>query len=105
MSVESGETRLYRAVMMQTVRDVLDRPGPECSPIRMRALLRRTQRAMAWVDDDSCYAFSFRDCCRVLGLNYLRARKVMVRFAGDRPAFRLRNRGRPAAWENALVAL
>src|SRR3989442_14883240 len=98
--MEPGELRLYRAVMLQTLRDVADVPNGGCSPARASAALRLKQRAMQWVEDDARYAFSFRDCCRVLGLNLQRARSVLGRIAANRFRLKIRNCERRVAIGN-----
>jgi hypothetical protein len=71
--MEHEEICLYRAVMLQTIKDIVDarRPQPGTTAIR------RGDRAMSWIDDDGHYPFSFRDCCRTLGIEYRQARKTI----------------------------
>ncbi len=74
------EVRLYVAVMMQAVSDLTEEMDglPTDTAARIRA------RAVAWVLDDTAYPFSFRDSCRVLGLNVYRGRTRLIRLAKNR---------------------
>jgi hypothetical protein len=87
-TMQQPETRLYRAVVLQAVADIAGpRLGSEGATGRwplLSAERRLRQRAFEWVLDDADYPFSFRDCCRVLGLAAQRGREGLVQMTGLR---------------------
>lgn len=96
--MQQPEIRLYRAVVLQAVADISGpRMGTGAAAGRWplaSAERRCRQRAFEWVLDDADYPFSFRDCCRVLGLAAQRGREGLVQMTGLRAgSYRAANGG------------
>ncbi|HTY54158.1 MAG TPA: hypothetical protein VMB26_03100 [Candidatus Binataceae bacterium] len=80
-----SELKLYRAVMLQAAQDIADsnqsrRDGNRIGNDSVRAL-QSHHSALRWITDDADYPFSFRNCCQVLGVDFRRARRHLIRLS------------------------